>query len=391
MKKIVFLIGITLLKSSLALGQRIILHGKMSDGDFKLVERVLSEIFDRTSLINLSLYHENTLLTKVDRNNLPDHSSIAGYYSFNETFVEALTCAKVTREIGKLSKESFGGKISINFVDNLCGDFNSDLNSFLASSIAALNTIGSRPYLNLFFINVKPTISVSTRIGSNSVLVDKNISGQAKSVSGGNLFILEDGKVTSIIPISGEWQTTLNLNSPIKVLKIFAVGTKGDTSDVIAYSNISFKEITPSSLKMLHPGGQIKPNGVTSDVVNKCNTQTMNGFYNFQFLVDKDLKLDSVVLNFEDLTMGRVLKRRNFYNVDETLKSILSQDNGFVKVCVYLLYSEMNFKNPCDIEDSYLYYLSYRLPNGNRVETPKKQIFFESFRENYDEFPCRCN
>jgi hypothetical protein len=142
---------------------------------------------------------------------------------------------------------------------------------------------------------------------------------------------------------------------------------------------------------MLHPGGQIKPNGVTSDVVNKCNTQTMNGFYNFQFLVDKDLKLDSVVLNFEDLTMGRVLKRRNFYNVDETLKSILSQDNGFVKVCVYLLYSEMNFKNPCDIEDSYLYYLSYRLPNGNRVETPKKQIFFESFRENYDEFPCRCN
>lgn len=390
MKRLFLLFSFTILASYYAAGQRITIYGKLSGDDFKLVERAISDIFGQTSIINLPLYHENTLLTKLDRNNLPDHSSIAGYYSFNEAFVEPLACIGVNRMIGQRSNENAGGKIAINFVDNPCEGYNSDYSSFVSSSIAALNTIGSRPYMNLFFIKVKPSINVATRIGSSSVLVDKSLSGQARSASGGDIYIVEDAKITSKIPISGDWQATLNLSNPVKLLKIYAVSSKGDTSDIISYSNISFKELTASSLLMLHPGGQIKPNGVTSDVVMKCNTQTMNGFYNFQFLVDKDLNLDSVLLNFDDLTGGRILKKRYFYNVDETLKSISAQENGFIKVCVYLLYSEMNFRNPCDIDDSYLYYLSYRLPNGTRVETPKKQVFFESFRENYDEFPCRC-
>jgi hypothetical protein len=390
MKNLVICLGIVLLYSPSVLGQRLTLYGKMSGDDFKVVERTITDIFSQTGLLNLSLYHENTLLTKIDRNKLPNYDEIAGYYSFNEAFVEGIPCASVGRIALQRANESSSGRTSINFVSNACEGFNADYSSFVSSSVSALNMIGTKPYLNMIFTKVKPSVSVTTKIGSNTVLVDKTITGLAKSSSGGNIYIVEDGKVTSKITITNEWQSSLKLDNPVKNIKIFAVNSKGDTSDIISYTNIAFKAINASSLIMLHPGGQIKPNGITSDVVIKCNTQTMNGFYNFQFLVDKDLNLDSVVLNFDDLSGGKVIKRRNLYNVDETLKSMTPRDDGFIKVCVYLLYSEMNFKNPCDIDDSYLYYLSYRLPNGERVETPKKQLFFESFRENYDEFPCSC-
>lgn len=390
MKKKIILLSFLLLNITSVFGQRLTLYGKMSADDFKLVEQTIVDIFGQSSLLNFSLYHGNTLLTKIDRNKLPSYEEIAGYYSFNEAFVESVPCSGVGRIVAQRANEASNGRGSVNFVNNPCDAYNSDYNLFISSAVTALNTIGSKPYLNMIFTKVKPSVSVSTKIGSNTVLVDKTIGGLAKSASGGNIFVVEDGKVTSKLPISSEWQSSLRLDNPIKTLKIFAVNSKGDTSDVLTYNNISFKAISATSLVMLHPGGQIKPNGLTSDVVLKCNTQTMNGFYNFQFLVDKDLSLDSVVLNFDDLTGGRVIKRRNLYNVDETLKSISVRDDGFAKVCVYLLYSEMNFKNPCDIDDSYLYYLSYKLPNGERIETPKKQLFFESFRENYDEFPCSC-
>ena len=391
MKKSLFSILFLFVSFNPIFGQRITLYGKMSGDDFKLVERTIADLFSQTSLIKLPLYHENTLLTKIDRNRLPRFDAIAGYYNFNEVFTQSLNCNGVKRIVSLYDNNATKNRVSMPFVVNQCDDYNSDYNSFINSAVSALNSVGSKPFLDIFFTTLKPIISITTKINSNTTLVDKTIMGRLKSSNGGTLFVVEDGKITSKIPVTEDWQTNLRLDNFIRNLKIFAVNSKGDTSDIVTYSNISFKALNESSLVMLHPGGSIKPNGPSSDVVLKCNTQTMNGFYNFQFLVDKDLLVDSIVINFDDLNGGRVIQRRYMYNIDETLKRVTDRGDGFKKVCVYLLYSQMNFKSPCEIDDSYLYYLVYKLPNGQKIQTSKKQVFFESFRENYDEFPCNCN
>jgi len=106
MKKIFLLAVTTLLAFQFAFSQRITLYGKLSGDDFKLVERAVSDIFSQTNLLNIPLYHDNTLLTKLDRNNLPDFNSIAGYYSFNETFVESMGCFEINRIVGQRSNNS---------------------------------------------------------------------------------------------------------------------------------------------------------------------------------------------------------------------------------------------------------------------------------------------
>ena len=354
-----------------------------------MVERFISDVYAQTTINAISLFHGNSQLCKIERGRTITASEIAGYYSFNESFVEPITCEGVVRILSQKENQQ-SNRIQISFANNPCESVNSDYNTFVTSANTALSTIGAKPNLMMFFTKVKPLIWVDSKIGSNMVLVDKSISGRCKNVGPGNVFVVEDGKVTSKTPIAAEWQSSLKLEEAAKSVKIFAVNSKGDTSDVISYSNVSFKELSTNSIVMIHPGGPIRPNGQVSDVVIKCNTMTTNGFYNFQFLVDQDMILDSLVLNFEDLSGGRIIKKKNMYNVDESLFTVTQRDDGFKKTCVYLLYSEMNFKNPCDIGDSFLYYLSYRLPNGIRVETPKKQVFFESFRENYDESPCNC-
>jgi hypothetical protein len=236
-----------------------------------------------------------------------------------------------------------------------------------------------------------PEITLNEKIRPNSTLTDRKISGTCNSLVGGKIIVLEDGKTTSQIPISEQWETNLKSSSNIKSLKIFAVNEKGDSSNLFSFSNITLKMFDATSLSMFHPGGISNTKGIPSDVVLKCNTMSLNGFYNFQFLVDRQMNLDSVVLMFEDIGGGRVMKKKFLYNVDQSLVSVNSLDENFNKVCLYLVYSEFGFKTPCDIDDSFVYYLSYRLPDGQKIETSKKRIYFESFRENYDETPCLCN
>lgn len=387
-KNIILLVIISCL-SSPAFSQKLILNGKLSEADFKLVEKTISEIFARTSLISLQLNYGNSTMTKVDRNIGIDAATIGSYYSTYSAFAEEVTCESAQRLIS-IQQNSGSYKSYVGHVVYPCGNQkSSDYDNFILASVTQLNS-RMRPDLSMFFNSSKPILDINSKLSSNTTLTDRKISGTCESVVGGTVFIIEDGKVTNRIPISTNWEGRLQSSDFVKSLKILAVNEKGDSSAITTIRNLTLKSFDSNSFRMLHPGGAIKPNGIASDVVLKCNTMSLNGFYNFQFLIDRQMDLDSVVLFFEDLTGGRVIKKKFLYNMDQSLISISSNDDVYNKVCMYLVYSEFGFKTPCDIDDSYLYFISYKKSDGQRIDTPKKQVFFESFRENYDESPCNC-
>lgn len=369
--------------------QKISLHGKLGEADFVLVEQTIAEIFSRTQLIGLTVLYEKSELVKVDRNIGIDATTLKSYYHSVEAFAEVIDCSVAQKIISSNQHAS----IYRNYVGLIAYSCSEENNTsypiFINSVVTAINN-RIRPEIGMFFNKTKPEILVKENLSSNSTLSSTKISGTCESLVNGKIYVVEDGSITTQIPLTQDWETNLRSVSSIKNLEIFAVNEKGDTSNVIALNNVSVRKYDINSLKMYHPGGMQK-NGTTSDVVLKCNTLNMNGLYNFQFLIDRNVSMKDVVLSFENVNGNMPITKLYLDSLDESLIGVSSIDKDYNKVCVYLVYSRFGFVNPCSIDDSFVYSISCLLPNGLRIETPKKRIYFESFRENYDETPCICN
>lgn len=385
MIKRVFLLFLLINLSFNTYSQELHLYGYLAKEDIKSVENTCTELFRILNGKRINIFfNDQPILTLRKKDRGYEYLIKAAITRLN--ILSNLECNEIEEKIINVSAKYKHKKEVFTYAKSDCGDIAKYNLNEVISNIEKGRYSRSNVVIALFFNRPKPRLNVITP-SSNSILAYKFISGTLEDTYPSKIHIILNQSEKYVIDGQQNWSVSLSTETRVNQVQIFSVNNMNDSSEIVVIGNLKSKELDERSIRMIHPGGDT--NGKYSDVVKKCNTSTFNGFFNFRIALEKGLPLDSVSLIIEDSKQGKITKLKRLYNLDPSLIRKV-EGEYFDEYCLFLVFSEFGFSSPCEIDNKFLYYLNFRSPSGRIINTKKKVIFFESFRENYDESPCNC-
>jgi hypothetical protein len=369
-----------------AKSQDFYIQGDISAQNVIALNKFCVDYFYKTNAKSINIYYEGQLLFKMRRKSqdLEQQFQRARNQGNRQKYLSCIDIISLQSQVSA----KYSHKRKVNLITNraFCEDIGAiQINDFFKTGVP--NKLKAKKDVLLFNFNrERPSFEFihprEDNITDNATFVGKcNVKGQYF------LHYIVNNKMHNVRLNSQEWTIPIELKAGNNLVSAFIVNDQGDTSNTIERRSITYKTFNSNSVRMLHPGGLA--NGNYTDVVIKCNHTNFNGFFNFKIALDKGISLDSVNIVLEDPKNQQVKKLKRLYNLDPSLKIVVDKGTH-IESCIYLVFSEFGFESPCAIEDEFIYYLTYTTSAGNKHQTTKRKIYFESFRENYDEKPCNC-